>query len=430
MMRVSIQKIARAIIALVFIFLIAQSSFAYSVLAHQAIIDSAWNASIKPLLIKRFPNATAEQLREAHAYCYGGAIIQDMGYYPLGSKFFTDLVHYVRSGDFIEALIAESQDINEYAFALGALAHYAADNNGHSIAVNRAVPIIYPKLRAKFGDNVTYAEDPAAHIKTEFGFDVVQVARGRYAPEAYHDFIGFKVSKPVLERAFAKTYGLKLTDVFNNLDLAIGTYRRSVSQIIPQMTKVAWETKKDDIEKATPGITREKFLYNLSQADYEKEWGNQYEKPGAGSKILAFFFRIIPKVGPFKALDFKAPTPEAERLFMESFNATLDRYRAMLAQVRAGRLDLQNKDFDTGQPTRAGEYPLSDETYAKLLNDLAKKNFENITPDLRRNILAFYGDTNAPIATKRDKDDWRNTLRALEKLKAMQAQSAQTATKR
>jgi hypothetical protein len=400
------------------------------VLAHQAIIDSAWNASIKPLLIKRFPNATAEQLREAHAYCYGGAIIQDMGYYPLGSKFFTDLVHYVRSGDFIEALIAESQDINEYAFALGALAHYAADNNGHSIAVNRAVPIIYPKLRAKFGDNVTYAEDPAAHIKTEFGFDVVQVARGRYAPEAYHDFIGFKVSKPVLERAFAKTYGLKLTDVFNNLDLAIGTYRRSVSQIIPQMTKVAWETKKDDIEKATPGITREKFLYNLSQADYEKEWGNQYEKPGAGSKILAFFFRIIPKVGPFKALDFKAPTPEAERLFMESFNATLDRYRAMLAQVRAGRLDLQNKDFDTGQPTRAGEYPLSDETYAKLLNDLAKKNFENITPDLRRNILAFYGDTNAPIATKRDKDDWRNTLRALEKLKAMQAQSAQTATKR
>src|ERR1044071_8610426 len=186
--------------------IVQQTSFGYSVLTHEAIIDASWKDSIRPLLIKRFPRATEEQLREAHAYAYGGSIIQDMGYYPFGSKFFTDLVHYVRSGDFIEALLDEAQDINEYAFALGALAHYSADNSGHVIAVNRAVPILYPKLRARYGDRITYVEDPTAHLKTEFGFDVVQVARGRYASQAYHDFIGFEVSKSVLQRAFKRTY--------------------------------------------------------------------------------------------------------------------------------------------------------------------------------------------------------------------------------
>lgn len=402
----------------------AQRSFGYSVLTHEAIIDTTWNDSLKPALMKRFPRASADQLREAHAYAYGGAIIQDMGYYPFGSKIFTDLVHYVRSGDFIEALLKEASDLNEYAFALGALAHYAADNEGHSIAVNPAVPVIYPKLRAKFGNRVTYADDPAAHLKTEFGFDVLQVARGKYASQAYHDFIGFEVSKPVLERAFKRTYGIELTDIFANLDLALGSYRRAVSTIIPEMTKVAWETKKDAIEKTTPGVTREKFVYGLSDADYEKDWGKQYEKPGAFDKTLALFIRVIPKVGPFAPLSFKPPTPEAERMFNRSFDATLVRYRSMIRQTRSGRIDLQNKDFDTGNPTRAGEYKLADETYAELLSKLAGKDFKDVTPDLRQNILAFYGDLNAPIATKKDKKEWRDTLQSLSRLKAASAQQA------
>ena len=253
-MKINIMKSILSVALLITLVLAtAQPSFGYSVLTHEAIIDTTWNDSIKPTLLKRFPRATVDQLREAHAYAYGGAIIQDMGYYPFGSKIFTDLVHYVRSGDFIEALLKEASDLNEYAFALGALAHYAADNEGHSIGVNPGVPVIYPKLRAKFGNRVTYAEDPAAHLKTEFGFDVLQIARGKYAPQAYHDFIGFEVSKPVLERAFKQTYGIEMKDLFANLDLAIGSYRRAVSTVIPEMTKVAWETKKDAIEKTTPG---------------------------------------------------------------------------------------------------------------------------------------------------------------------------------
>jgi hypothetical protein len=411
-------RASRLVALLVLTLCLAQSSPGYSVLTHQAIIDSVWEDSIKPLLLKRFPGATADQLRQAHAHAYGGAIIQDMGYYPFSSKFFTDLTHYVRSGDFIEALIAESQNLDEYAFALGALAHYSADNNGHSKGTNRAVPVIYPKLRAKYGDVVTYAEDPTSHIKVEFGFDVVQVARGRYAPDAYHDFIGFKVSKEVLQRAFAKTYGIELKDVFASLDLAIGTYRRTVSGLIPEMTKVAWELKKDEIEKASPGITRDKFIYNLSRADYEKEYGRDYEKPGFSAKLTAWFIRVVPKIGPFKALAIKVPTPEAERMFMESFNATLERYRSTLGQVQGGNLDLQNMDFDTGEPTSAGEYELADETYAKLLEKLEKDDFKTISPELRREILAFYSDLSAPLATKKDRGDWKDTLRALNKLKA------------
>jgi hypothetical protein len=210
---------------------------AYSVLTHEAIIDSAWHIKIRPLLLERFPNATKDELRQAHAFAYGGAIIQDLGYYPHGSRFFSDLVHYVRSGDFILALLRDSQDLNEYAFALGALAHYAADDNGHRLAVNRTVPLLYPHLGKKYGSIVTYEDNPAAHLKTEFGFDVLQVARGRYAPDSYHDFIGFEVARPLLERAFQETYSLPLPSVFDDLDKAIGSYRYTVHSVIPKATK-------------------------------------------------------------------------------------------------------------------------------------------------------------------------------------------------
>lgn len=404
----------------------AQPSLGYSVLTHEAIIDAVWDDSIRPLLLRRFPRATADQLREGHAYAYGGAIIQDMGYYPFGRKFFTDLVHYVRSGDFIEALLQESQDLNEYAFALGALAHYAADNEGHSIAVNRAVPALYPKLRVRYGNRVTYAEDPTAHLRTEFGFDVLQVARNRYAPDSYHDFIGFEVSKELLERAFKKTYGLDMKDLFGNLDLALGTYRRAVSVVIPTMTKVAWETKKDEIEKTNKGMTREKFIYQLSRADYEKDWGRGYEKPGALEKSLAVLFRVVPKVGPFRTLSFKTPTPEAEQMFLQSMNATLVRYRELLRESRTGRLNLQNKNFDTGNATRAGEYTLADQTYAQLLDKLDRDAFKTASAELRRNILAFYRDLDAPIDTKRHRQDWQNTLQSLSRLKASATSATRT----
>ncbi len=372
----------------------------YSVLTHEAIIDSVWDTSIKKLLLKRFPSSTAEELLQAHAYTYGGCIIQDMGYYPFGSHLFSDLTHYVRSGDFIEELLRESQNLNEYAFALGALEHYAADTEGHRIATNRAVPILYPELRRKFGNTVSYWDNPAAHVQTEFGFDVIQVALGRYAPDGYRKFIGFEVSRPVLERAFLKTYGLEIKDVFGNVSLALGSYRRTVSSIIPSMTRVAWNLKKDQLRKEIPGITRKKFLYNISRASYEKEWGKEYAKPRPGTTLLTFLFRILPKFGPFKSLKVPTPTQEVEQLFMASFNATLDGYRAMLAKTETGKLQLANQNFDTGGPSVAGHYKGTDEAYAKLLSKLADKQFTAVPVELRQNILDFYKDQSPSVSPK------------------------------
>lgn len=220
------------------------SANAYSVLAHEAIIDAAWTDSIRPLLLQRFPNATPEELKHAHAHAYGGAIIQDLGYYPHGSHFFSDLTHYVRSGDFILALLRDSHDLNGYAFALGALSHYAADNDGHRIGTNPSVPILYPKLEKKYGNYITYEQDPLAHVKTEFGFDVLEVAKQRYAPDSYHDFIGFEVDAPLLEQAFRETYGLELKTVLPDEEKALGSYRRAVSKLIPRATRVGWTLKK------------------------------------------------------------------------------------------------------------------------------------------------------------------------------------------
>src|SRR6267143_2909640 len=255
---------------------------AYSVLTHEQVVDLVWKDRIEPLLRKRFPRATEEDLRKAHAYAYGGSLLQDMGYYPFGNKFFSDLVHYVRTCDFVVALLEDSADLNEYAFALGGLAHYVSDNAGHP-TINRVVAMEFPTLRKKYGDSVTYADDPKAHIRTEFGFDMVQVARNRYTSDRYHDFIGFEVSKPLLERAFIETYALKISDVFGDEDLTIGSYRRSVSTLIPEMTRVALLSRRDVIVKDTPNFNRKKFLYYLSRSNYEHEWGTVYRKPGIGA---------------------------------------------------------------------------------------------------------------------------------------------------
>ena len=415
-----VQRGVRLVVATLglLVVLSCQKAYGYSVLTHEAIIDSTWDSAIKPLLLKRFPTAAAEELTAAHAYAYGGCIIQDLGYYPFGSKFFSDLTHYVRSGDFILNLIRESQDLNEYAFALGALAHFATDNNGHRIATNVSVPILYPKLRFKFGNSVTYADDPFSHSKTEFAFDVFQSAKGRYASAAYKEFVGFQVAKPVLQRAFEDTYGMKIEQVFLSLDLAIGSYRRAVGTVLPALTKVAWQIKSQEIRKEVPGITRKKFLYNLSRSSFEKSWGATYQRPGIRSRILAAFFHIVPRMGPFKALAFEKLTPETEKLYMAGFNASIDRYREFLAEVGRGRLHLTNDNIDMGEATKAGQYKLTDAAYAKLLHKL-DGHYIDLPQDLRSDILAFYQDLSLPIATKADESDWARVQEELNHLGAI-----------
>ena len=390
---------------------------AYSVLTHEEIVDLLWTDQIRPLILKRYPGLSEEQIKEAHAYAYGGAVIQDLGYYPFGSVEFSNLVHYVRTGDFVRELLAQSNDADEYAFALGALSHYASDIAGHP-AVNRSVAIEYPKLQAKFGTSVRYAQDKTAHLKTEFGFDTVQVEKNRYASQQYHDFIGFQVSKSLLERVFPVVYGVQLKDVLPREDLAIGSYRYSVSRLIPEMTRVALQTHKKDLMRETPNFAKQKFLYRLSRSNYEREWGKDYVKPGLHTRILSTLLRFMPRIGPFKGLGFKSPTPQTEDLYIKSINTTVDQYRAFLQEVGADSLVLPNYDLDSGNPTKEGEYSLTDETYAKLLGQLAKSKFGHTTPELRDNILQFYSDVSASIPTKDDKVQSTSVLALLDQLRA------------
>ena len=415
-MRLQSKSLVRILAVIAIVGVCSGSMSGYSVLTHEQVVDLMWNDQIQPRLLKRFPKSTPEDLQKAHAYAYGGCVVQDMGYYPFGSKVFSDLVHYVRSGDFVEALIHDSSDLNEYAFALGALSHYAADNSGHP-TINQVVAIEFPKLKKKYGAIVTYADDPKAHIQTEFGFDMVQVAKNRYTSDRYHDMIGFEVSKPLLERAFQETYDLKLGDVFGDVDLAIGSFRRSVSIMIPEMTRVALLSRHDVIVKDTPNFDKKKFLYHLSRSNYEHEWGTVYRKPGLGSRILAFILRLLPKVGPFKAVNFKIPTQQTEDMYIKSVNFTIEDYEQLLRESKSQGFDLPNRDFDTGRETRAGEYVLTDKTYAKLVDKLSEKNSGLPSPALRDDLLRFYSDPNAAVATRKDAKAWRKLQDELTQMK-------------
>jgi hypothetical protein len=280
--------------------------------------------------------------------------------------------------------------------------------------------MFYPELGRKFGKAVTYADDPATHAKTEFAFDVFQAAKGRYASAAFKSFIGFEVSEPVLDRAFQDTYGMRLETVFMNVDLAVGSYRRAVGTVLPAMTRVAWQIKKQEIGKEAPSITRNTFIYNLSRSSYEKSWGATYKRPGIRSKLLASTLRFLPKVGPLRPLAFQKLTPETEKMYMESFNSTIARYREMLSEVRAGRLKLSNENLDVGAFTSAGKYKLTDAAYSELLHKLQDR-YAEMPQELRSDILAFYRDLDAPISTRANHGEWARVLEELDRLRSVDA---------
>ncbi|MFI5136291.1 MAG: zinc dependent phospholipase C family protein [Sphingobacteriales bacterium] len=390
------------------------SSKAYSVLTHEALIDASWQKSILPLLKYKYPRATGDDLKKAHAYAYGGSLIADMGYFPFGSEYFTNLSHYVRSGDFVEALISESENLNEYAFALGALCHYMGDKYGHSLATNIVVPKVYPEIGEKFGPVVTYGEDHSSHSRVEISFDVLQMARGNYASQNYHDFIGFEVSRPVLERAFLKTYGQDINSVFGDLGLAISTFRWSVKSLLPTVVRTAWVIKKNDIKKLNPSANSHNFHYRMKKRDYYAEFGKARQKPGCKAEVLSFFIRILPKVGPLKALKFRDVGPEGEKLFIRSFDTVLVHYGAALARLHNDKVSLPDIDYDTGKPTLLGEYELTDDTYADLVDRLSDTKFDNLTYPLKQNILTFYNKIDTVGLAKRYPGYWKKTSIALQ----------------
>jgi len=371
----------------------ATNSPGYSVLTHQELIDLAWNDSIRPMLLARFPGATEEQLRVAHAYAYGGASIQDMGYYPFGKQFFSNLTHYVRSGDFIAWLFRNSRTIDEYAFAIGALSHYMGDSIGHSEVINPATAVEFPKLERKFGRAVTYDESPHGHIRTEFAFDVEELGNSDFAPPAYLRFIGFNVPRKFLEQAFINTYGFDIHEVLGRAHPALRSYRTSVRSIIPAVAEAEVVLHRRQFPPHSDDEAYRKFAERIARTNYERQWKHTYRGPGIKAHLLAVLVLIAPKIGSASDLAIKIPNLTTEEWYLRGVNDTVDAFHNILQKISAdygGTVRLTHIDLDTGDRVKRGDYPLADQTYAQLLARITSKPDRTITADLKRNIIDYY----------------------------------------
>ena len=402
---------------------ICQRCTAYSFLTHETIIDLAWESAIKPVLLSQYPNTTPGELRLAHAYAYGGSTIQDAGYYPFGHEMFSDLTHYVRTGDFVTFLIQDSRNVNELAFALGALSHYLGDTIGHEDAINPSTAIEFPDLEKKYGPIVTYDESPHGHVRTEFAFDVAELSREHFAPSRYLGSVGLLVSRRVLEQAFFQTYGLRLHDILGNESAAFRSYQSSVRRLLPKFAyaEVLLHRKSFPAPATTPAALE--FEKRLSQADQENGWYKfRRKKASFTTKLVAGVIVIVPKIGPLSDLAIRGPRGDTDLKYVASVNRCVDEYVRLLAELaQKGQKEFQvaNLDLDTGHEIRPGTYKLTDETYAKLLDQLTRTNPHRRTPmELKQNVLAFYADPNAPIETKKHRRAWQKVQKNLALLSA------------
>jgi len=405
--------------ALLTLLLTAIPAVPYSVQTHQALIDLAWKQSIRPLLLKKFPTLTEAQLQEAHAYAYGGSAIQDFGYYPFGNRFFSNLTHYVRSGDFVLSLLHNAQTPDEVAFAIGSLSHYIGDNFGHKYAVNESVPVEFPKLEKRYGPSVNYAEDPHAHVQTEFAFDINQLSKLRFAPSAYTKFVGLEVPTPLLRKAFFETYGLRLPDIIGSKETSIRIYRYAVRRFLPNIARAETLLHKKDFPADVPSPDLDTLAVDLRQAATDNNWEAYRQKPGVRSHLYAGFIYILPKVGTLKLLAIKGPNQHTEDLYIKSVNHSISALRLVLNNYNDIDHYIANRDLDTGDVVQPGGYRLTDRTYAKLLAEITK-NPANVVPfQLKHDLIAYYADPLAPIETKNDPQKWAQVQANLQTLATM-----------
>jgi hypothetical protein len=455
------------ILPLWFFLTVIQSADGYGILTHQQLIDQSWDSTIAPILRNRFPSLSPEQLRRAHAYAYGGSVIQDLGYYPFCNVYFSELTHYIRSGDFVRSLFRNARTADEVAFAIGALAHYLGDSIGHSQATNPSVAITFPKLEAKFGPTVNYAQSKSAHGQVEFAFDVNQAVKRRLAPYDYVGHIGFEVPWDQLAAAFFETYGFSIQEVLGHPHNALHFYRLGARRFLPEFTYAEALIHQHDFPADTRGPEFDLYERRTAQLAREAEWDRYRKKPGVGTHLLSFLIVILPKIGPVKMLAIKGPTDLTESLYIESVNLSTTALALALKQLGAPQLHatgvtdralaevirkeneefsdaaaigsskvgvsaspagsgttlpaslVPNRDLDTGKRVVPGGYPLTDQTYVKLLAGVTKDPTRPIPEGLKQDILDYYADADAPISTKRDHKKWAEVEKDVQILTSM-----------
>jgi Zinc dependent phospholipase C len=409
----------------------------YSLLTHEQLIDLTWKESIVPLLLSRYPNLTPEELEHARAYAYGGCVIQDIGYYPYGDKSFSNLTHYVRSGDFVVNLFRNASNANELAFAVGALSHYIGDSLGHPLATNIAVPVEFPKLGAKFGPEVSYAEGQDQHVQTEFAFDINEIAHHRVAPLHYLRHVGLMVPVRQLALAYYQTYGLSEDfSATKKRRFNVREYRFAVRAFIPRIAYAVTllHRRHEPAELDTP--EKAQIEKEVATVAAENNWATFRHHAGIGTYALAGLIFVLPKIGPLKLVAVKGPTQATEAEYMHSvvmsesaLRRRLARFtpphgnprpRQIMARPSRGRQSpLPNLDLDTGLIVKPGGYPLTDSTYADLLHRLTLKPAQPIPPGIKEDIQAYYSDPDSPIATKKAPEQWKQVQADLATLDTM-----------
>jgi hypothetical protein len=440
----------------------APSAGGYSLLTHEQLIDLTWDASIVPLLKSRYPTLTDAQLAHARAYAYGGCVIQDIGYYPFGDVFFSNLTHYVRAGDFVVNLFRNAGNADELAFAVGALSHFIGDSIGHADATNHAVPVEFPKLEKKYGDTVNYAQGTSEHIRTEYAFDINEIGLRRFAPVHYLKHVGLEVPQRQLELAFYQTYGI--AEDFSKgkgKRVNVGGYRFAVRSFLPEVSFAVTLLKRKHMPPVVDSPELQRLTAELVEVEAKNEWAKYRVKPGIGTYSLAGLIWIMPKVGSMRMVSVKGPTVDTDRQYLRSvlrstdlLNATLRRFTPPPATVPAAkqaaaadvhsqpppsdplpahpeaeqnvvrgsgdpRHPLRNRDLDTGYVVKPGGYSLTDDTYCKLVHRLAAKPTQAIPPGIKEDILAYYADLSVDFATKKKAGEWKTLQADLTTLQGM-----------
>jgi hypothetical protein len=460
-----LRELRTAVVVVMLGLLIAGShtAAAYSLLTHEQLIDLTWDDSIVPLLLSRYPGLTQAQLNEARAYAYGGCVIQDIGYYPFGDPSFSDLTHYVRSGDFVVNLFRNAKDADELAFAIGALSHYVGDSIGHPLATNIAVPEMFPKLRCKYGRSVSYAEGEHQHVQVEFGFDIDELSHHHMAPLHYLRHIGLKVPVKQLALAYYQTYGLTTDFAGPRHRFNVREYRFAVRTFIPRIAfaVTVLHRRHEPPEPDTPeAAVIEKEIATVST---QEGWQQYRHSAGIVTYMLAGVLFILPKVGPLRLAAVKNPTPTTDADYMHSLAVSLAALRRDLARFtppadrRAhpatialiktvhpdeipsttlahgpiapprpldGRHPLPNLDLDTGKVVQPGGYPLTDVTYAHLLHRLTRNTSRKIPSGIKQDVLNYYANSDAPISTRKDAKKWARVQADLATLAKMPTSTA------
>lgn len=402
-----------------------QRASAYGLSTHLLLVDLVWASDIRPLLVKSFPCQTEAVYDRARVYAYGGALVQDAGYYLGGQADLSDLTHYARSGDFVSNLFRNATDVDELAFALGALTHYVGDTIGHPDATNQSVPIAFPNLGLKYHSSVvTYEKDPKAHLQVEFGFDVNAAKLGRLRPPALMKDEHPDLSLQQLAFAYYQTYGLTDDLTYARAGLSARSYYGSTEGLLPFGTYTKANVAAFKPVHGTDEAGLQKLIDDVASRE---DWKSHRKHAGLPRILGAPLVLFVSKTY------IRYPTTETQSKYDRSVVASVDRIREVIASVHATPGDfvplwpadkagdrgqpLPNFNLDTGEVEEPGVYEKSGDIHRKWLSrvsDPASKENRRYAPpqkepwsvpaSAQRNLSTFFADPaksqSDPVMTK------------------------------